>query len=86
MYILPLGDIIQHYGISFDLYADDKQLYLAFGRSDILRTKVKMEDLVQEICQWLVLNLVKCNDDRLYMLTTLPLEKNLSSPLNLLET
>ena len=63
-YILPLGDIIRLHGITFHLYADDNQLYLAFKRSDVANSKFKMEDLVAEIRHWLVLNLVKCNDDK----------------------
>ena len=67
IYTTPLGNIIRKHGLTFHLYADDTQLYLAFKPSDSLSkqdTKVKIEKCVEEIRSWMVENLLKLNDDK----------------------
>ena len=66
VYTLPLGDIARKHNISFHIYADDNQLYLAFRPIDAIPTKLCVQDLVRDIKSWMIVNLLKLNNCLLY--------------------
>ena len=64
IYTLPLGDIARKHNISFHIYADDNQLYLAFRPLNGHSTKLRIEDLISDIKAWMIVNLLKLNDEK----------------------
>ena len=67
IYTTPLGRIIRKHGLTFHLYADDTQLYIAFkpaehsSKADAIS---RIESCVQDIRIWMTNNLLKLNDDK----------------------
>ena len=67
IYTTPLGRIIRNHGLTFHLYADDTQLYIAFkpcsstSKSDAI---ARVEACVEDIRIWMTNNLLKLNDDK----------------------
>ncbi len=81
IYTLPIGDIIRVHNISFHIYADDKNLYLAFKQLDINNTSLKMEHLIMDVRSWLILNMLKFNDDKTeFMVINGPRRKYIDLP------
>ena len=67
VYILPVGDIIRKHRLRFNIYADDKQLSIAFDlrSSEDLKSKIVLiEKCVQEIKQWMTVNMLKLNAEK----------------------
>ena len=67
IYTTPLGRIIRKHGLTFHLYADDTQLYLAFRPSEeVSRFEAiqRLEACVKDIKLWMTNNLLKLNDDK----------------------
>ena len=67
IYPTPLGQLIRRHGLTFHLYADDTQLYLAFKPSEpssIVNNISPLEKCVDDIWAWMKLNLLKLNDDK----------------------
>ena len=67
IYTTPLGEIIRSHGLTFHLYADDTQLYLAFKPSDPSSkplTVSRIERCVNDIRLWMLENFLKLNDDK----------------------
>ena len=66
-YILPLGNILRKYGVSFHIYADDTQIYISFDPkiqgncSDALKT---LEFCICEIQSWMSANMLKMNMEK----------------------
>ena len=85
IYTTPLGRIIRKHGLTFHLYADDTQLYLAFKPSEELSQKEtiqRLEDCVKDIKLWMTDNLLKLNDDKTEIIVITSNEK-LSTSLNI---
>ena len=56
MHTSPLSDIIKSYNIisiTYHLYADDGQVYLAFKTNDASSIKTRIESCVGNICRWM---------------------------------
>ena len=56
MHTSPLSDIIKSYNIisiTYHLYADDGQVYLAFKINDASSIKTRIESCVGNICRWM---------------------------------
>ncbi len=63
LYMLPLGNIIRKYGISFHCYADDTQLYIS-TKPDETSKLSKLTECVKNIKDWMTSNFVLLNSDK----------------------
>ncbi len=61
--MLPLGNIIRKYGISFHCYADDTQLYIP-TRPDETSKLSKLTECVKNVKDWMTNNFLKLNSDK----------------------
>ncbi len=61
--MLPLGDIIRKYGISFHCYADDTQLYIS-TRPDKTSKLPKLTECVKNFKDWMTNNFLLLNSDK----------------------
>ncbi|XP_073702519.1 uncharacterized protein [Garra rufa] len=63
IYMLPLGNIIRKYGISFHCYADDTQLYIS-TRLDETSNLAKLTECVKNVKDWMTNNFLLLNSDK----------------------
>uniref|UniRef100_A0A9J8DEF0 Reverse transcriptase domain-containing protein n=1 Tax=Cyprinus carpio carpio TaxID=630221 RepID=A0A9J8DEF0_CYPCA len=63
IYMLPLGNIIRKYGISFHCYADDTQLYIS-TRPDETSKLSKLTECVKNVKDWMTNNFLLLNSDK----------------------
>ncbi len=63
LYMLPLGNIIRKYGISFHCYADDTQLYIS-TRPDETSKLSKLTECVKNIKDWMTNHFLLLNSDK----------------------
>ena len=65
MYTSPLGDIARRVGLSYHLYADDTQLYVAFkpGTTDQVCCQ-QIQDCLVAMQEWMNSNFLKLNNDK----------------------
>ena len=71
IYTTPLGRIIQRHGLTYHLYADDTQLYMAFKPIDVTSkcdAISRIEACVADIRIWMNDNFLKLNDDKTELL------------------
>ena len=59
LYTALLATVIRFYGLDYQLYADDIQLYFAFKSADVDSTKLRVENCISAICRWMDLNELK---------------------------
>ena len=59
IYLRELDNMKKQHNISFHMYADDNQLYLAFRPSGIARATLSTETCVAEIMTWMTSNQLK---------------------------
>ena len=66
IYTLPLGELIRQYGLSFHLYADDNQDYLAFKpiQDDVELSISNVNSCLHMVDIWMVQNKLKANGDK----------------------
>ncbi len=63
LYMLPLGNIIRKYRISFHCYADDTQLYIS-TKPDETSKLSKLTECVKNIKDWMTSNFLLLNSDK----------------------
>ncbi len=63
IYMLPLGNIIRKYGISFHCYAVDTQLYIS-TRPDETSKLSKLTECVKNVKDWMTNNFLLLNSDK----------------------
>ena len=66
LYTVPLCTICQYHNITFQLDADDQQVYLAFrpGTTGLqLACVTQLQESIGEIRSWMAPNMLKLNDD-----------------------
>ncbi len=61
--MLPLGNIIRKYGISFHCYADDTQLYIS-TKPDETSKLSKLTECVKNIKYWMPIHFLLLNSDK----------------------
>ena len=59
IYTLPIGDILAKHKLSYQLYTDDNQDYLSFKVEDLDGNITEIEACLNDICEWLLQNLLK---------------------------
>ena len=67
IYTLPLGDLLRQYGISYHLYADDTQLYLAFDPSASNSHEScfnSLQKCVETVKNWMTRSKLKLNGEK----------------------
>ncbi len=67
LYMLPLGNIIRKYGISFHCYADETQLYIS-TKPDETSKLSKLTVCVKNIKDWMTSNFLLLNSDKTVIL------------------
>ena len=66
IYTIPLGEICRRHGVQYHLYTDDTQLYVSFKVGDavnLLEAQRRIEMCIAEIKAWMVMFMLKLNDD-----------------------
>ena len=80
LYTLLLDAIIRYHGLNFHMYADDIQLYIAFGHSDPVPYLNQLNACILDIKSWMITNKLKIIDDETeFLVMTSPYVK-LPSP------
>lgn len=62
LYAAPIEDIIQKHELEFMLFADDTQIYFICRNAN--ESKSKIENCVDEIREWMILNKLVLNDNK----------------------
>uniref|UniRef100_A0A8C5CCP5 Reverse transcriptase domain-containing protein n=2 Tax=Gadus morhua TaxID=8049 RepID=A0A8C5CCP5_GADMO len=63
IYMLPLGDVIRGFGISFHCYADDTQLYIPVDSGDSAQIQ-KVESCLAAVKGWMSQNFLQLNSGK----------------------
>ncbi len=63
LYMLPLGNIIRKYGISFHCYADETQLYISTRPNETSKLS-KLTECVKNVQDWMTNNFLLLNSDK----------------------
>lgn len=67
MYTTPLERIIHRHNLCYHKYADDMEIYGEYDPSsncDCLRISHQMEACLYEIRAWMLINMLKMNDNK----------------------
>ena len=66
-YTVPIGSICREHGVSYQLYADDTQIFVTFNVDENIDRKIaltEIEKYIAEIRAWMVIHRLKPNDDK----------------------
>ena len=66
-YILPLGNVIRKYNLSFHIYADDTQMYISFdpgNQAECVNALKTLEMCIKDIQVWMTANMLKLNMEK----------------------
>ena len=72
MYTKSLGDIIEHHGLQYHIYADDIQIYMPLSHP---RNIERLELCLRDLYTWLTANKLKLNSSKTELLQITPLNK-----------
>ena len=75
LYTSPLGDIVRNHGLSCHFYADDTQLYCSFKLHDQVASVQVIESCLNDIDEWMLVNMLKLNRDKTELLVIGPKHK-----------
>jgi hypothetical protein len=64
VYTLPIGAIIRSHGLSYHIYTDDTQVYLAFNTDDPEHGIDRINACLADIRSWMIANKLKINDSK----------------------
>jgi len=64
VYTLPIGAIIRSHGLSYHIYADDTQVYLALDINDPQHALDRLNACLADIRSWMIQNKLKINDSK----------------------
>ena len=67
LYISPIGKIIQRFGISYHIYADDIQLYCDFNpddKDDMVSKLSCISSCISTLRSWMIQNFLKLNEEK----------------------
>jgi hypothetical protein len=67
MYTLPVGDIIQNYGLKYSIYADDSQKWTSFcidHPDEVSQAINRIRDCVLELKSWMTLIKLQLNEEK----------------------
>ena len=62
LYVAPIEDIINSYGIKCAVYADDTQLYISIDKSHLQIAVASLQSCIEAILDWLADNELVCNE------------------------
>ena len=69
LYTSPVADIIRRHNLNFHFYDDESQPFLSLKGADrLLDSKLRLEACINDICQWIVFNELKLNQDETELL------------------
>ena len=68
IYTIPIGAILRHYKINYQIYADDTQLYCAFELESFDQVFSSIRACISDIRSWMIGNKLKINDDKTELL------------------
>ena len=66
-YTVATGAICRRHGVSYQLYADDTQIYITFRIDDLEdqhAARLKIKACIAEIRAWMIIHRLKLNDDK----------------------
>ena len=74
MYTYPIRNIVLKHNVSYHIYADDTQIYLAFKphQQDCDYSINCLQNCVQDIRAWMEVNFLKLNDNKTEFVFSVP--------------
>ena len=64
LYTTPLGSIIRNHNLNYHMYADNTQIYLSIESPDIFVLISSLENCLNDIKYWMLVNKFKLNDEK----------------------
>ena len=64
LYVAPIEDIVESYGLTCAVYADDTQLYISIDKSQLQCGIANLQQCILAIIEWLAINELVCNESK----------------------